>query len=148
MSVEEDALIKALSATSTDNLDSKEKEEKMEEEEEEEVNEEDNSDHVTSTSNAINTSSPAKKIVKKRKPSGYYVKLNMAAVRKEFPAMDSRALRKLLAERYNKLSMEEKEKYFQLAREDALRYEREMKEANQSGQIATNSKCRRMKYSW
>ena len=140
--MEEDALIKALSAMRAESLDSKENGDDVHDKEgkmEEEFNEEDTSDHSTSTS------SPAKKIVKKRKPSGYYVKLNLAAVRKEFPAMDSRALRKLLAERYNKLSMEEKEKYFQLAREDALRYEREMKEANQTGQVATSSKYIQLK---
>ena len=141
-------MIKALSSMNADNVDSKDnksntptptptKEGAMKEE----TNEEDISDISAHTPSP---SSPAKKIVKKRKPSGFYMKLNMPAAHKEFPAMDSRALRKLLAERYNKLSKEEKEKYFQLAREDALRYEREMKEASQAGPTVPKSKRMRL----
>lgn len=42
--------------------------------------------------------------------------------------MDSRQLRKLLSEQYSKLTKEEKKKYYDLAHEDAKRYEREMEE--------------------
>ena len=42
--------------------------------------------------------------------------------------MDSRQLRKLLSEQYSKMTKEEKKKYYDLAHEDAKRYEREMEE--------------------
>lgn len=42
--------------------------------------------------------------------------------------MNSRQLRKLLTEQYSKLTKEEKKKYYDLAHEDAKRYERELEE--------------------
>ena len=60
----------------------------------------------------------------------FYLRKQSKVAREEYPELKSMAIRKLVYDRFNKLSPEEKKEYEDLAAKDKERYKREMEDYN------------------